>query len=214
MRQSDSFHAFLEKACVLFDENCERLCALDAQAGDGDHGITIRKGIHAAWDTIGHMPRQTPLSSLFKETGYAMLHSMGGASGPIFSTFFIQTAIALQDNEVLSTQSLEGIITATIEALGEMAGAKPGDKTMIDALDGAKAALISVESDAPLEEALRAAAAGAEKGAESTAQMVARKGRAKYLGERSLGFVDAGATSVALIFAALSDGFGKESTHA
>ena len=214
MNQNDLFHVFLSGACKLFDESCERLCALDAQAGDGDHGITICRGMCAARDAVGNMPHETSLSDLFKEAGYAMLRTMGGASGPIFSTLFIQAAIALRENGALSAQSLRLIVIDTIETLGKMAGAQPGDKTMLDALAGAKAAIDALEPDAPLDEALRAAAAGADEGARSTARMAARKGRAKYLGERSIGSVDAGAASTALIFKALSAAFGKGPEHA
>lgn len=193
----------------IFEENKVYLCQLDAAAGDGDHGLTISRGFTAAWEKIQKMPDETSPAELFKTIGYAMLETMGGASGPIFSTFFIQAAICLRGGGELTAENLHSVLLASYNAVADLCEAKEGEKTMLDALHGA---LEAVAADCPdkLSQALQIAEEGAKKGAESTIDMIATKGRARFLGERSRGFMDAGSWSVVLIFHALSESLGNE----
>ena len=182
----------------VFKENSLYLCKLDANAGDGDHGLTMERGFAKAKEKIASNSENYDMSSYFKEIGYSMLESMGGASGPIFSTMFIQWAIEMKDKKDLTSESFIKIIKGTIDAIYELIGTKKGDKTMVDALYGAYEK-IQGQVNLPLPQVLKLAAEGAEEGSKSTKDLVARKGRAKFLGERSKGFVDAGSVSVFLI---------------
>ncbi len=182
----------------VFKKNSLYLCQLDANAGDGDHGLTMERGFISAEKKISSSSIDYDMSSYFKEIGYSMLENMGGASGPIFSTMFIQWAIETKGINELTSKSFIRIIKGTIDAIYELIGTQKGDKTMVDALYGAYEKIQGQEK-LPLSQVLKLAAEGAEDGSESTKELVAKKGRAKFLGERSRGFIDAGSVSVALI---------------
>ncbi len=203
MKEQQWYLGVMKEALADLEANCDELCALDAKAGDGDHGITITKGIRAAVQELEKLPEEESLANCLKTTGYAMLRSMGGASGPIFSTFFIQGAIVLSKRESWDAETYREILSGTLDALRELTGVSPGDKTMADTIAGAHSALCSQEYMS-IEDALFMAGKGAWEGAQSTKNMIAHKGRAKYLGERSVGFVDAGAQSMSLILCALA----------
>lgn len=209
----NTYKQFAENLRTVFQENALALCELDRLAGDGDHGLTISRGFSDAAAKTAMLPDTAMPAEVFKQIGYAMLASMGGASGPIFSTFFIQAAIVLNGKTALTGELLKEIIESTIFAIHDLAGTERGDKTMVDALYGALDALDS--SDCPIEECLALAARGAQKGAEDTVEMTARKGRAKFTGDRSRGYMDAGSKSVSLIFDTMYQTFShqKESKH-
>lgn len=191
-----------------FRSQADALCKMDAMAGDGDHGITISRGFTEAWNRVSKLPEDAKPAEIFKVMGYAMLGAMGGASGPIFSTFFIQSAITLREETELSTYSFKRIISASVDAISDLADVRPGEKTMMDALYGALLA-VNEAGDCDLKTALDLAAEGAAAGAESTVDMVATKGRARFLGERSRGFMDAGSQSVVIIFRTMRDTLKK-----
>lgn len=192
------FRKLAENLSEVFLKNAEYLCKLDCEAGDGDHGLTISRGFKAAKEEIERLPIDTPENELVKNIGYAMLGSMGGASGPIFSTFFIQTAITLKNNE-LNVATFKTSIINTIDGIKDLANTSRGEKTMVDALYGILDELEKYEGQ-DLIEAMDLAQHGALNGANATIQMKATKGRAKFLQERSIGFMDAGSYSVYLIF--------------
>ncbi len=187
----------------LFEENCQKLCQLDAQAGDGDHGTTILRGITAAYEDLEVLQPTVTISECFKSIGYAMLRHMGGASGPIFSTLFIQASIVTKEKSDLVGQDLLSILEATENALFDLTSTQPGEKTMVDSIHGALTALNDMEQAIGWEEAVKVAERGSRQGRDATIEMIASKGRAKYLGERSKGIMDAGAMSCSLIFRAL-----------
>lgn len=192
------FRKLAENLDKVFAENAEYLCKLDCEAGDGDHGLTISRGFRTAKEEIEKLPSTTPENELVKNIGYAMLGSMGGASGPIFSTFFIQTAIILNNSE-LNVETFKESIINTISGIKDLANTTRGEKTMVDALYGIFDELEKYNGN-DLVEAMNLAQQGALNGANATIQMKATKGRAKFLQERSIGFMDAGSYSVYLIF--------------
>ena len=183
----------------------EPLCALDAAAGDGDHGMTmaigarnVRKQLEGAPDDPAQLLRRTALG----------MGAVGGAIGPIYARALLAVAAEVSDRpggQVLEVSDLRRCADAAASAVVTIGGAKAGDKTVLDALLPARDALVAAEAlGASVAEASRGAAEAARLGAEATATMVATVGRASRLGERSRGQADAGATSLAIILDALA----------
>ena len=119
-----------KKLADRFEKETLYLCDLDRKAGDGDHGITIARGFEEAYNHVSKLPEETSASEVCKEIGYGMLRSMGGASGPIFSTFFIQASIVLKGKEGWDVASFVETVHATIEGIRDLAGTKRNEKTM------------------------------------------------------------------------------------
>ena len=190
-----------------FDQAAMVLCDMDRKAGDGDHGLTISRGFQYAYEQVSLLDEDEEPAEVFQTIGYSMLNIMGGASGPIFSTFFIQAAIVLKKRLILDGEALTEILEKTIAAIHDLANTRRGEKTMLDALYGAMDALCDVTKDTQL---FRKASEGAKKGAEATKQMMATKGRTKFLQERSIGFIDAGSWSVYLILDTIAAVFGED----
>jgi phosphoenolpyruvate---glycerone phosphotransferase subunit DhaL len=200
--------AWLELLATRVSEQSAELTRLDAAIGDADHGTNLDRGFKAV--------RQKALSqdaadaadaaALFRQTGMALIGSVGGAGGPLYGTLFMRMAQAAAGKEGLTVEDLRDLLRAGLEGVVQRGKASPGEKTMVDALTPAVEALdaaIAAGRDGP--EALAEAAAAAERGAEATIPMVARKGRASYLGERSAGHQDPGATSSALLVRTLAE---------
>lgn len=178
----------------------DRLNDLDRALGDGDHGSTVARGAQAAIDVL----QTTDLSSVnqvFAVIGRAMMSSMGGASGMLFGLFFRGAEKAAQSN-VLDAATLSELFDRGFQDLSARTKAQPGDKTMFDALVPALTSLRQCQGD--LCSALDAAASSATCGAQQTAEMLPKFGRAKTLGERARGTPDPGATSVAIFFMGLA----------
>lgn len=187
--------------CVIQSEPL--LSEADRNIGDGDHGLGMKRGMLAAkskLDAGEFASVEEPLMAV----GMAMMSSMGGASGAIFGTLFRSGGKSLDGRESLDSQGLSDFLCAALEGVQARGKAAPGDKTVVDAL--AAAADKSTETvNQPLSEAFPPVAAAAEAGTEGTKQMVAKFGRAKALGEKSLGHPDAGALSTSVILRAMSD---------
>lgn len=179
------------------------LSEADRQLGDGDHGIGMERGMKAVKEKLSE---EDPgdVGKVFMNIGMAMMSSMGGASGAIFGTLFRAGGKAIKGAESFGGAEAAQFFQAASEGVKERGGAKPGDKTMVDALDPA-AEKASAHQGEPLSAVLAAAAEGAETGKEASKDMIATMGRAKTLGERSLGKPDAGACSVAIIVAEMRD---------
>jgi len=209
----DQYKELARQLAQVFEKECLPLCQLDAQAGDGDHGVTISRGFAGAWAQVEKLPDDAGADEVTRTIGYGMLEEMGGASGPIFSTLFIQMAIVLKDRPLDSAATLQEVLDQSLAAISDLTGTQPGEKTMLDAIAGA-AEGVRQSGAVTLEEALAAAEAGAQRGAEATVDMVATKGRAKFMGERSRGFMDAGSRSCALIFEIMHRVLGKEAGYA
>lgn len=183
----------------------DRLNRLDAALGDGDHGSSISRAFQAAVDEIAALD-QPSLSAIWLTTARTLMNSMGGASGAIFGTFFLKGAPLLRAVDCLDKPAMEALLRGGLAGVMARGKATVGDKTMVDALAPAVDAFAAADDYAT---AWRNAAEAASRGAESTINLVARQGRAKFLGERALGTQDPGATTIALIFAA-ADNWWKE----
>jgi dihydroxyacetone kinase-like protein len=186
----------------LIAEHKEMLTELDSAIGDADHGINMHRGMSAVVTTLESECPGRP-NELFKRTGMTLVSTVGGASGPLYGTAFLRMSATVGDAEHLDGNDLAKMLRAALDGVVQRGKASPGDKTMLDALGPAVEALESAVADGqPLAEALDAAVRAAEEGRANTIPMVARKGRASYLGERSAGHQDPGATSVTLLLAA------------
>jgi len=186
----------------LIADHKEMLTELDSAIGDADHGINMHRGMTAVLTTLeGESPGRP--SELLKRTGMTLVSTVGGASGPLYGTAFLRMSTTVGDAEELDGNDLAKLFRAAHDGVVQRGKASPGDKTMVDALRPAVEAFESaVENGQPLAVALDAAVRAAEEGRAKTIPMVARKGRASYLGERSAGHQDPGATSVTLLVAA------------
>ncbi|NIP94078.1 MAG: dihydroxyacetone kinase subunit L [Akkermansiaceae bacterium] len=175
----------------------------DRNLGDGDHGLGMQRGLTAVKDKL-EGAELASIDKVFTTAGMAMISSMGGASGAIFGTVFRAGGKAVAGAETFGSPELATFLQAALDGVMQRGGAKPGDKTMIDALHPAaeKAAEATGES---LADAMAAVAAAAAAGRDASRDMIATMGRAKTLGQRSLGHPDAGACSVAIILAAMRD---------
>ena len=174
---------------------------LDAALGDGDHGTGISAGFAAALEGIG--AAESPSAAL-KAAAMQLMNRMGGASGAVFGTLFLKAGTSLPPEPEISASQFASMWQAGRDGVAQRGKAKPGDKTMLDALSPAVDALSeALAAGQSLDTALAQAAEAAAAGAAATADMQAKHGRAKYIGERSIGHVDAGARSIALMFAAI-----------
>lgn len=187
------------------------LTQLDAAIGDGDHGTNMRRGFDAVREALAGQEAGTPPGRVLILAGKTLVSTVGGASGPLWGSALRRAGRALGSSATFDGAQLADALDAAIEGVVELGAAAPGDKTMVDALTPAAAALReALAAGRPLTEAVEAAAEAARAGAEATVPMRARKGRASYLGERSIGHQDPGATSAAIIMAALSHAVGHD----
>ncbi|HJY44409.1 MAG TPA: dihydroxyacetone kinase subunit DhaL [Propionibacteriaceae bacterium] len=187
---------------VLVAENKDLLTDLDAAIGDGDHGTNMDRGMQAVVAALDDTPPVTA-SALLKKVGMTLVSTVGGASGPLFGTFFLRVGASLGDTAEISLAQLAAALRAGLEGIVARGKAEAGDKTIYDALAPAVNALDSAVSEGvDKADALKLALVAAESGRDATTPMLARKGRASYLGERSVGHQDPGATTVALLMAA------------
>ena len=171
---------------------------LDAALGDGDHGSSVSKALGMAARDIAALDEITA-QGVWLTAAKALMNGMGGASGALFGTFFLRGAGKLRGLDTVSKADMAAALQAGLDGVQARGKAQIGDKTMVDALAPAVAAFADADG---MESAWRDAADAAERGAESTRGLVARQGRAKYLGERAIGHRDPGATTIALMFAA------------
>ncbi|MEU3279096.1 dihydroxyacetone kinase subunit DhaL [Streptomyces antibioticus] len=198
MLDADFFRRWMTAAAAAVDREAEHLTALDSPIGDADHGSNLRRGFLAVTAALEKEAPDTP-GAVLVLAGRQLISTVGGASGPLYGTLLRRTGKALGDAAEVSEERFAEALDAGVDAVMRLGGAAPGDKTMIDAL---------VPAVAALDEGFGAAAAAAERGAEATVPLQARKGRASYLGERSIGHQDPGATSAALLVAALTEAAG------
>ena len=187
---------------LLVAENKDLLTDLDAAIGDGDHGANMDRGMRAVLVALDDTPPVTA-SALFNKVGMTLVSTVGGASGPLFGTFFLRAGGSFGDTAEISLAQLAAALRAGLEGIVARGKAEAGDKTMYDALAPAVEALDSAVSEGmDKADAVKLASVAAENGRDATTPMLARKGRASYLGERSVGHQDPGATTVALLMAA------------
>jgi phosphoenolpyruvate---glycerone phosphotransferase subunit DhaL len=194
---------WLAEFARLVSEHRDELTALDAAIGDADHGNNLDRGMTAV---VAGLAGET-VARLFKQSGMTLVSTVGGASGPLYGTFFLRFAGASGEVTELTAAKFAAATRAGLDGVVARGKAEAGDKTMFDALEPAVSAL-EAGLDGSLADALKAAAAAADSGRDATIEMHARKGRASYLGERSVGHQDPGATSAALLIRAAAETLG------
>lgn len=199
MLDADFFRRWMTATAASVEREADRLTALDSPIGDADHGSNLRRGFAAVTATLETEAPGTP-GAVLTLSGRQLISTVGGASGPLYGTLLRRTGKALGDADEVSEADLATAFRTGVEAVMTLGGAAPGDKTMIDAL------LPAVDA---LGDGFAAARTAAEQGALATTPLQARKGRASYLGERSIGHQDPGATSAALLVAALAEADGE-----
>jgi len=208
------FVAILTRFAELIAENTNALCKLDSVFGDGDHGTTMKRGTNAAQQKVCTSPPEQ-IDKLLSGYAMAMLGSMGGASGPIFSSLFLGMSVAAAGQTKLDTIGMVNIFEQALKKVTSLGKAVEGDKTLVDSLAPAvRAARAEQENGGDLSKILASAHKAALEGVINTRDMIAKKGRARYAGERSLGHEDAGATTISLMFQAFSDHVNKRGQHA
>ncbi|MCX5158229.1 dihydroxyacetone kinase subunit DhaL [Streptomyces sp. NBC_00264] len=195
MLDTNFFHRWMTAAAAEVSREADHLTDLDSAIGDADHGSNMRRGFAAVTSVLDNEVPQTPGAVLIL-AGRQLISTVGGASGPLYGTLLRRTGKALGDAPAVTPEQLAQALGVGVAAVAQLGGAQAGDKTMLDALLPAAEALGT---------SFAAAREAAEAGALATVPMQARKGRASYLGERSIGHQDPGATSSALLIAALAD---------
>jgi phosphoenolpyruvate---glycerone phosphotransferase subunit DhaL len=199
---SASLQDWIRAFARLVAENRDHLTDLDAAIGDGDHGANMDRGMQAAVAALDETKPETA-AALFTKVGMTVVSTVGGASGPLFGTLFLRMGASLGDAVQVTLPEFATALRAGLDGIVARGKAEAGDKTMYDALDPAVTALDRGISDGLAKaDALKLALVAAESGRDATTPMLARKGRASYLGERSVGHQDPGATSIALLMAA------------
>jgi dihydroxyacetone kinase-like protein len=195
----DDVLEWIKASAQVIAENKGYLTELDAAIGDADHGANMHRGFQAVINKMQEMADKD-IGTIFKTVGMTLLSTVGGAGGPLYGTFFLQAGMTSAGKMELSLEDWAASLEAATKGVIMRGKAELGDKTMVDALLPAVEALKQAQQDnTPLEEALRDSAAAAEQGMQATIPLVARKGRASYLGERSAGHQDPGATSSYLL---------------
>ena len=195
--------AAIRAIAASMEEHKEELTELDGPIGDSDHGINMARGFGAAAEQLEELD-SADAATVLRKSGATVISKVGGSSGPLYGTILRKMAAAVKKGGVTLASFTKGLEDG-MAGIEELAGAQPGDKTMLDAMEPAIASLnVSIAAGAPAAEALDAAARAAAEGAEATIPLVARAGRASYLGERSVGHKDPGATSFAYCMAAVA----------
>ena len=210
----DKLTAWLRLSAERIHEQATALTALDRAIGDGDHGINMDRGFAAIVSTLDEteapvaaaLNEAEASATLLRTAGKRLISTVGGASGPLYGTAFLRAAGAIAAGNGRPAETIVAALEAAAGGVASLGKASPGEKTMLDALvPAAQAARAAADSGADLAAVAAAARDAAEAGAVGTIPMLATKGRASYLGERSVGHQDPGATSSALLLRALAD---------
>ncbi|HFF8974105.1 dihydroxyacetone kinase subunit DhaL [Serratia marcescens] len=200
---------WLMRCGEVFSRERDFLTQLDTEIGDADHGLNMNRGFNKVVEKLPSVADKD-IGFILKNTGMTLLSSVGGASGPLFGTFFIRAAQAANAKQSLDLVELHQVMQEGVEGVVMRGKAEPGDKTMCDVWWPVVESLSqSAQQNLSVAEALQRAADSAERAVESTITMQARKGRASYLGERSIGHQDPGATSVMLMMKTLAEVAGS-----
>lgn len=202
LTQAD-IRAWIAASSAVIEKNATHLCDLDAAIGDGDHGANMTRGFAAVVKKLDAGAAAADLGALFKTVGMTLLSTVGGASGPLYGGFFLELGKRCNGVQSLDGAALADALEAGLGDIRRRGKAAIGDKTMVDALTPAVEAMKAAGGDAAA--VARAGADAARAAATATAPLLARKGRASYLGERSIGHQDPGANSSALLLEALAD---------
>ena len=208
---ADTVQRWLEQAAASLSEQRDYLTQLDAAIGDADHGTNMDRGFTAVVETLGATDDPVSPGRVLVTAGGTLVSTVGGASGPLWGTALRRAGRALGDADEFGSAELASALDAALEGVVELGAAQEGEKTMVDALAPAVRALLeSLAAGAALSAAVQAAFEAGEKGMRATVPLQASKGRASYLGERSIGHQDPGATSTVLILGALAQTVAAE----
>jgi dihydroxyacetone kinase-like protein len=199
--EADTVLHWLRNGAETFRQNKETLTELDAAIGDADHGANMARGFNAVEGKLAGL-EGADIGTIFKTVAMTLISTVGGASGPLYGTFFLQAVSGASGKSALTHEELAGVFDSGLQGLMNRGKAAVGEKTMVDALAPAFEAFKPVAHDS-LPAALERAVAAAQQGADATVPLVAKKGRASYLGERSAGHRDPGAASSVLLLKAL-----------
>jgi dihydroxyacetone kinase len=200
-------------AMTALEAGCDELCRLDSVAGDGDHGFAMARAAKGVQTKLA--ASQPPDPAALTKLVANEFASVGGAMGALGYVLVQALATSAALEEPFSASTLARLLTTGEDAVTEFGGARPGDKTMVDAIDAARAqAEECAKAGVPPAQALLAAAAGAQDGAERTAALIPRAGRASRLGEQSLGYVDPGAQTVAIVLTAMAEAYAASASAA
>jgi phosphoenolpyruvate---glycerone phosphotransferase subunit DhaL len=201
----DDVLAWLKAYASTIAENKEHLTKLDSAIGDADHGINMNRGMSAALAKLDGL-ENGDVGTLLKTVGMALISTVGGAGGPLYGTLFLQMGTATAGKSELGPEDWQAALEAALAGVQMRGKAEAGDKTMVDALlPGRDALAQALAEGAEFGDALQRSATAAEEGMQATVPLVARKGRASYLGERSAGHQDPGATSTYLLLKTAAD---------
>lgn len=196
---------WLRRLCEVFNENRDYLTQLDSSIGDGDHGINMARGFEKVKEKLGGYETLS-ISAMLKDVGMTLVNNVGGSSGPLFGTWFLRASAIAGERTNLTPEAVVTLFEAGLSGVIQRGKTNLQDKTMVDALSPAVEALReAVSGGKSLAEALTCATQAAEQGMNGTTSMQARKGRASYLGQRSMGHQDPGATSAYLMIKAASE---------
>jgi len=196
---------WLKQLANVLHENRDYLTQLDSPIGDADHGINMDRGFKAVVDKLPTVANMD-IGSILKTVGTTLVSTVGGASGPLYGTAFLRAGVATSGKHELYEADVIGMLEAALEGIKARGKAQPGEKTIVDALTPALAAAKEAEAEnLGLPQMLRRASDAAEAGMKATIPMLATKGRASYLGERSIGHQDPGATSSWLMLKTLAE---------
>jgi dihydroxyacetone kinase-like protein len=202
--------AWVKAYASTIAENKEHLTRLDSAIGDADHGINMDRGMQAALAKLDGV-EATDVGALLKTVGMTLVSTIGGAGGPLYGTLFLHMGTATTGKNQLEPDDWRAALEAALAGVQMRGKAEPGDKTMVDALLPGKDAFTQALSEgAEFADALRRSATAAEEGMRATVPLVARKGRASYLGERSAGHQDPGATSSYLLLKVAADMWARD----
>ena len=194
---------WLQATAIIIEQNKDYLTELDAAIGDADHGINMNRGFQKVIAQLPSVADQD-IGTIFKTVSMTLISNVGGASGPLYGTFFLKASAAAAGKQELTGEDISALLIAGVEGAAQRGKANLGDKTMLDALSPAASAFQqAIAAGASVAEALQQAVAAAEQGMKNTIPLVAKKGRASYLGDRSAGHQDPGATSAYLILKTL-----------
>lgn len=203
---SAAVFAWIQRAAAQLHARRDELTQLDSPIGDADHGVNMDRGFTAVLAKFDLQGVPADIGAILKTVGATLVSTVGGASGPLYGTAFLRAGMALAGKESLSGEEVGAALDAALEGVKARGKAHAGEKTMIDALEpGITAYHAAIAAGQDTSAALTAAVGAAEQGMRDTIPMLATKGRASYLGERSIGHQDPGATSSALLLRAMTD---------
>lgn len=208
MVRLDQILAWLNRLKDVYAENKSYLTDLDSAIGDADHGINLTRGFNAVAEALAQQSPQD-IGTAFKTTSMTLIRTVGGAAGPLYGTFFLRASVAGAGKTELSAEEVVSMFDAGVQGVMQRGKAEPEDKTMVDAWLPALEAMRKARTDGcSVAEMMQHATAAAEAGMKATIPLIARKGRAGYLGERSKGHQDPGATSTQLMLQAAAETWG------